>query len=571
MLLRQRSGLLQDSFSGFRVSSLCCPWVFLGVTEAYPRGILSAMPKSKKSSKKSARKASAHAFPKNAKKIGDPNPTQAKPASTPERQKPAVLGTPAWVGHPGNHGSRFAIAIMAAGKGTRLKSKHPKVLHEVGGKPLLAHVVAAATKVVPAQDVYAIIGHEAERVREAVGGTGINFILQEEQRGTGHALMVAREALRPYDQVIVLSGDAPLITAQTISMIRDFHQSRKPAMTILTARLADPTGYGRVIRKGAKSDEVQAIVEEKSANPAQKKITEINSGFYAFNVEPLYRHIDRLGTENPHGEFYLTDMAAVFRRNKERVCAVVASDPQEILGANTRTELVDIDQRLRMTKCQQLMDDGVTIFYPQTCVIDTDVEIGADTVIEPFVQLLGNTHIGSDCRIGSYSVIHSSVIGDSVVLRPGCVLSESRVEAGARLGPYSHLRPGSEIGEGAHVGNFVETKKIRLGKGSKANHLTYLGDAEIGENVNVGAGTITCNYDGVRKHKTVIEDGVFIGSDTTLVAPVRVGKGAYVGAASCITDDVPADALAIGRGRQIVKEGWAKEKRATRTQAENAK
>jgi bifunctional UDP-N-acetylglucosamine pyrophosphorylase / glucosamine-1-phosphate N-acetyltransferase len=453
---------------------------------------------------------------------------------------------------------------MAAGKGTRLKSKHPKVLHEVGGKPLLAHVIAAAAKVVPAQDIYAIIGHEAERVREAVAHTGINFILQEPQKGTGHALMVAREALRPYDQVIVLYGDAPLITARTISMIRDFHESRRPAMTILTARLTDPTGYGRVIRKSAKSDEVQAIVEEKSANPAQKKIKEINSGSYVFEVEPLYRHIDKLGTENPHGEFYLTDMAAIFRKEKERVLAVEAGDPREILGANTRAEMVDIDQHLRMAKCRELMAQGVTIFYPQSCVIDSDVEIGADTVIEPFVQILGNTRIGSDCRIRSYSVIRNSVIGDEVLILPGCVVDESQVKAGARLGPYSHLRPGSEIGEDAHVGNFVETKKIKLGKGSKANHLTYLGDAEIGDNVNVGAGTITCNYDGAHKHKTVIEDGVFVGSDATLVAPVRVGKGAYIGASSCITEDVPADSLALGRSQQVVKEGWAKAKRATR-------
>ena len=458
--------------------------------------------------------------------------------------------------------NRVAIAIMAAGKGTRLKSKHPKVLHEVGGKPLLAHVIAAATEVVRAKDVYAIIGHEAERVREAVGHTGINFILQQPQKGTGHALIVGREALSDYDQVIVLSGDAPLITAQTISMIRDFHQSKKPAMTILTAQLEDPAGYGRVIRKSARSDEVQAIVEEKSATPSQKKIKEINSGFYAFAVEMLYRHIDELGTDNPHGEFYLTDMAEIFRKRKERVLAVKAVDAREILGANTRAEMVAIDYLLRMAKCRELMANGITIFYPQTCVIDSDVEVGEDTVIEPFVQILGNTRIGGDCRIGSYSVIHSSIIGDNVVLRPGCVLSDSRVEAGARLGPYSHLRPGSEIGEGAHVGNFVETKKIKLGKGSKANHLTYLGDAEIGENVNVGAGTITCNYDGVHKHKTVIEDDVFVGSDATLVAPVRVGKGAYIGAASCITEDIPADSLAVGRARQIVKEGWVRDKQS---------
>ena len=459
---------------------------------------------------------------------------------------------------------RIAIAILAAGKGTRLKSKHPKVLHEVGGKPLLAHVIAAATNVVPAQDVYAIVGHEADRVRQAVAHAGINFILQKEQRGTGHALMVAREALAPYDQIIVLSGDAPLITPQTIQKLVDFHNAKRPAMTILTAQLQDPTGYGRVIRKSQKSANVKAIVEEKSATPSQRKIREINSGFYAFDANPLFVHIDELSNDNPHGEFYLTDMAAILGKAKKRVMAVAANDPHEIMGGNTRAELVDVDWRMRMAKCRQLMTDGVTIFYPQTCVIDHDVEIGTDTVIEPFVQILGKTRIGSDCRIRSYTVISNSVIGDGVLIRPGCMLDQAQVMNGAMLGPYSNLRPGSEIGEGAHVGNFVETKKTRLGKGSKANHLTYLGDAEIGEAVNVGAGTITCNYDGVNKHKTVIEDGVFIGSDSTLVAPVKIGRGAYVAAASCITEDVPADALALGRARQSVKEGWARAKRESR-------
>jgi bifunctional UDP-N-acetylglucosamine pyrophosphorylase/glucosamine-1-phosphate N-acetyltransferase len=460
---------------------------------------------------------------------------------------------------------------MAAGKGTRLKSKHPKVLHEVGGQPLLAHVIAAALKVVSAKDVYAIIGHEAQRVREAVAHTGIGFVLQKDQRGTGHALMAARDALAGYDTVIVLSGDAPLISPQTIERLRDFHAERRPAMTILTAHMEDPTGYGRVIRKSAKSDEVSGIVEEKSASAAQKRVREINSGFYGFSVPQLYKFIDKLNTDNPHGEFYLTDMASVFQKAKERVVAVEAQDAEEIVGGNTRADLVEIDQYMRMAKCQKLMANGVTVFYPQTCVIDNDVEVGADTVIEPFVQLLGATRVGSDCRIRSYSVIKDSVIGDGVLVRPGCVVDESRVEAGAVLGPYSHLRPGSEIGERAHVGNFVETKKVRLGKGSKANHLTYLGDAEIGDGVNIGAGTITCNYDGAHKHTTIIEDGVFVGSDSTLVAPVRIRKGAYIAAASCITEEVPEDSLAVGRARQIVKQGWVKEKKAQRAQAGKAK
>ena len=452
---------------------------------------------------------------------------------------------------------------MAAGKGTRLKSKLPKVLHEVGGKPLLAHVIAAAVKVVPPRDVFAIIGHEAAKVREAVAGTGIKFVLQKEQRGTGHALMVSQEALADYDTIIVLSGDAPLITAQTIEKLREFHTANKAAMTILSARLENPTGYGRVIREGD-SPEVKAIVEEKSATPAQRKMREINSGFYAFDAGTLFGYINQLKTNNPHGEYYLTDIASVLVKAKKRVVAVEADDSAEILGGNTRAELADIDLRMRKHKTQELMAQGVTIFYPDTCVIDCGVEIGADTVIEPFVQILGNTRIGSDCRIRSYSVIRDSDIGDEVLARQGCILHEAKVKRNAVLGPYSHLRPGSEIEENAHVGNFVETKKIRLGKNSKANHLTYLGDAEIGEGVNIGAGTITCNFDGEKKHKTIIEDGVFVGSDSTLVAPVTVGKNAYIAAGSCVTDDVPADSLAIGRSRQITKQGWVKRKREGR-------
>ncbi|MGA8432934.1 MAG: bifunctional UDP-N-acetylglucosamine diphosphorylase/glucosamine-1-phosphate N-acetyltransferase GlmU [Candidatus Sulfotelmatobacter sp.] len=456
---------------------------------------------------------------------------------------------------------RIAVAIMAAGKGSRLKSQLPKVLHEVGGKPLLAHVIAAAKQIVSSKHVYAIIGHEAERVRKALESTGVNFVLQPEQRGTGHALMVAQEALDGYDHIIVLSGDAPMITSETIGLLRDFHLHEHAAMTLLSADLDDPTGYGRVMRKTARSSEVRAVVEEKSATAAQRKLREINSGFYVFSAKDLYGNISKLSTANAHGEYYLTDMAEVLRKAGKRVVAYKTPNPGEVLGGNTRAELAAIDEQMRLAKCRKLMAEGVTVFYPATCVIDVDVQVAADTVIEPYVQLLGKTTIGSASHIRSYSVIRDAEIGDRVTILPGCIITESRVLHGAILGPYSHLRPGSEIGEGAHVGNFVETKKTKLGKGSKANHLSYLGDAEIGEKVNVGAGTITCNYDGVNKHKTVIEDGAFIGSDSALVAPVRIGKGAYVAAASCITHDVPEDALAIARTRQTIKENWAREKR----------
>lgn len=459
---------------------------------------------------------------------------------------------------------RVAIAIMAAGRGTRLNSRLPKVLHEVGGKPLLAHVIAAATQVVPTSDVFAIIGHEADRVRTALAPTDVNFILQPEQRGTGHALMVAQSALSRYDHVIVLSGDAPQIAPQTIAQLLNFHLDQRAAMTLLGADLDHPTGYGRILRKGPHSAEVKAIVEEKSASSAQKKIREINAGFYVFAAPQLFSYITKLSTKNSHSEYYLTDMAEVLRKAGQRVVVWKTDDSAEVLGANTRTELSLIDFQMRMRKCRELMAAGVTIFYPETCVIDSDVTIAADTVLEPFVQILGRSRIGAGCLIRSYNVIQDSELADGVLLRNGCILEDSRVGRNAILGPYSHLRPGSDIGEDAHIGNFVETKKIKMGKGSKANHLTYLGNAEIGAGVNIGAGTITCNYDGTHKHTTVIEDGAFIGSDTTLVAPVRVGRGSYIGAASCITSDVPEDALAIGRAPQIVKEGWASAKRVAR-------
>ncbi len=454
---------------------------------------------------------------------------------------------------------RLAIVIMAAGKGTRLKSKRPKVLHEVGGRPMLAHVIEAARQIVPAHDIYVVIGHEAERVRAAVESIGVKFVLQQEQLGTGHAILCARGQVQQFDHVLVLSGDVPLIRPGTLAGLRDFHLGSKAAMTILTAEPADPFGYGRMIR--ASGDRVKAIVEQKDLTRPQQRVREINSGIYAFATAPLLAHIDRLSTRNAQGEFYLTDMAAHLVKAKQPVLAMKADDAKEILGANTLAELSSLDSDLRTRKCNELMASGVTIYRPETCVIDCEVEIAPDTMIEPFVQILGPTKIGPDCRIRSYTIISSSQIGPEVQIRPGCIIDHAYVASQAVLGPYSHLRPGSEIGEGAHVGNFVETKKTRLGKGSKANHLAYLGDAEIGAGVNVGAGTITCNYDGFRKHVTTIEDGAFIGSNATLVAPVRIGQGAYTAAGSTITQDVPADSLAFGRAHQTVKEGWAKRRR----------
>lgn len=456
---------------------------------------------------------------------------------------------------------RFAIAIMAAGKGTRLKSKRAKVLHQIGGKTLLEHVIHAATQIVPPQDVYVIVGHQAGSVQAAVAHTGVKFVTQADQRGTGHAVQTARKAIAGYEHVIVLSGDVPLLQPETIVLLRDIHLAERAAMTILTATPDDPRGYGRVLRK-PDSDEVVAIVEQGALTPEQEKEGAINSGIYAFATEPLFNSINELSTDNAQSEYYLTDMARLLVKEGQRVVAIAAESATEVLGANTIAEMAVLDAEMRMAKARKLMANGVTIYRPETTVIDADVQVGADTIIEPFVQLLGNTHIGENCHIRSYSVIENSTLDRRVLVRQGCILNESHVQAGAQLGPYAHIRPGTEIGEEAHVGNFVETKKVSIGKGSKANHLSYLGDAEIGSGVNIGAGTITCNYDGVNKHRTLIEDGVFVGSDSTLVAPIVIGHGSYIAAGSCITEDVPANALALGRARQTTKADWARSRRS---------
>src|ERR1700722_17908017 len=461
----------------------------------------------------------------------------------------------------------FAIAIMAAGKGTRLKSKRPKVLHEIGGRALLLHVIAAAKKIIPSDHIFCIIGHESDRVRTAVEHTGVKFVPQAEQRGTGHAMQMLKaffalnEVLLPHP-LLVLSGDVPLIRPETIAAVRDVHLREKAAMTILTAVPGDPTGYGRVLRAYPDDPNVLAIIEQKSLRPEQLSTPEINSGIYCFETKALFDKLDALDTNNTQGEFYLTDVAAMLVAEGKRVVAVKADSVDEVLGANTIAEMMHLDAAMRLDAAKRLMATGVTIFRPETCVIDGEVNIGPDTVIEPYVQLLGTTTIGADSRIRSYSVIQNSKLGDNVLVRNGCILDAAEVADNAILGPYAHLRPESRIGEGAHVGNFVETKKITMGKGSKANHLNYLGDAVIGAGVNIGAGAITCNYGGVNKHLTIVGDGAFVGSDSTLVAPVTVEAGAYIAAGSCITQDVPAGSLAIGRSRQINKPDWAAARRA---------
>lgn len=457
---------------------------------------------------------------------------------------------------------QIAIVILAAGKGTRLKTKRPKVLHEVGGQAMLEHVVDAARQIVPPQDIYAIVGHQADAVEAALKPTGIHFVRQEEQLGTGHAMQCAERATRGYESVIVLSGDVPLLKPRTILALRDFHIEHRAAMTILTADVQHPEGYGRIVRKSAHSDEITAIVEQKQLEPRQALIHEINSGIYAFNRAMLYDLIGQLQNENPQQELYLTDMARILNRAGKRVVALQIREAYEVLGANTIPEMMELDRMLRREIAQRLMLNGVVIQRPDTVVIDSRVEVGSDTVIEPYAQLLGHTKVGSNCTIRSYSVLENTTLEDDVVVRQNCVISNSLIHAGAVLGPFAHVRPDSVVGEGAHVGNFVELKKARLGKGAKSNHLAYLGDVEVGDYSNIGAGAITCNYDGQLKNRTLIGDHVFIGSNATLVAPLVVGSGAYVAADSCVTEDVPEDALAIGRAKQTNKPEWAKNRRA---------
>jgi bifunctional UDP-N-acetylglucosamine pyrophosphorylase/glucosamine-1-phosphate N-acetyltransferase len=464
----------------------------------------------------------------------------------------------------------LGIAILAAGKGTRLKSARPKVLHVVGGRMLLEHVITAAKTLAAPSDIYCIVGHQAAKVREAVAATGVRFVEQTEQRGTGHALQMladhfATTGEQPPQNLLVLSGDVPLIQPSTLAALCDLHLREHAAMTILTAVPPNPFGYGRIVRKTAGSSEVAAIVEQKELAAGDPGSPEINSGIYCFETAALFANLGRLSSANASGELYLTDIAGLLFAAGRRVVALQAAEATEVLGANTIAEMMHLDAAMRLHKAQQLMASGVTIFRPETCVIDATAEVAADTIIEPYVQLLGATKIGPECRIRSFSVLENVTLGAGVLVRNGCILADSTIGNAAQLGPYTHVRPGSEIGDEAHLGNFVETKKVKLGRGSKANHLSYLGDAIIGDGVNVGAGAITCNYDGVHKHTTTIGDGVFVGSDSTLVAPVSIGDGSYIAAGSCITEDVPADSLALARSRQTTKEGWVAARRSRRS------
>ena len=455
------------------------------------------------------------------------------------------------------------VVILAAGQGTRMKSALPKVLHPVAGRPMVEHVVQTANSLSPAS-VIVVVGHRADAVQALLGGReGIKFALQEPQLGTAHALQQAEPLLAGRTgTVVLLSGDVPLLKVATLRRLLDAHLTAKAAATVVTASVERPYGYGRIIRVGGR---IARIVEERDASPAQKRVKEINSGIYAFDLATLFDAVRTIAAKNAQGEYYLTDLIAVYRRRKLPVETVMVDDSGEIRGVNTRSELAEVSATMRQNKNEELMAAGVTLIDPVTTYIDPDVEVGPDTVIHPGVVIQGHSKIGSACEIHAYVRITDSELADKVTINNFCVLVGSRVAEGAAIGPFAHLRPASDVGPGAKVGNFVELKKTTIGQGAKVNHLSYLGDATIGARVNVGAGTITCNYDGQKKHQTVIEDGAFIGSDTQLIAPVRVGKGAYVGAGSSITEDVPAGALGIGRGRQSNVEGWVERRKAETT------
>ncbi len=445
------------------------------------------------------------------------------------------------------------ILILAAGKSTRMKSKKAKVLHPVGGVPLIHHVLRAAREISP--DVSIVVGRQAEEVKALAPEA--TFVEQTQQLGTGHAVMAARQHLAEYTgDLVVLPGDVPLIEAATLQRFLKFHVDGGFKASVLTADAPNPYGYGRVVRRNV--DEIEAIVEHRDASPEIRLITEINSGIYVFNAPVLFEALSKTQNNNAQKEYYLTDVIGVLVNQGQKAGVFKVEKVDEILGINTRQELAAIDRIMRRRKCEALMTEGVSIIDPESTFIDETVQIGPDTVIYPSVQITGATVIGEDATIHSFSRISNSQIGGRSTVLDGCIIMDSSVGEDVSVGPYAHIRMGAALANKVKVGNFVEIKKSTLDSGTKSMHLTYLGDATIGKNVNIGAGTITCNYDGVAKHPTHIEDGVFIGSDSQLIAPVRVGKGAYVAAGSSITDDVPPGSLAIARGRQTVKEEWVK-------------
>jgi bifunctional UDP-N-acetylglucosamine pyrophosphorylase/glucosamine-1-phosphate N-acetyltransferase len=448
------------------------------------------------------------------------------------------------------------ILILAAGLGTRMRSSKAKVLHELDGKPMIAHVCRTAAALAP-EKIYVVVGHQADEVKQAVanelGEDQAGFVLQEQQLGTGDAVNSAREFLQGRDStLVILSGDVPVIRPETLASLIQQHRNQKAACTILTVELKDPTGYGRVIRDGNKG--FSHIAEQKDATDEERKVGEINSGIYCFNTRLLYKMLAQVTPSEVTNEYYLTDVPALLRENGETVSLYLHNDTREVSGINNRAELAELERLVHRRTIKDLMlESGVTFIDPKSAYVGSDVRFGSDTVIHPNVYLEGSTSIGSGCEIHSGTRIKDSKIGDGVIIQDNCLITDSEVGSDCTVGPMAHLRGDAKMERGAKIGNFVEMKKTVLGKGSKASHLTYLGDATIGENTNIGAGTITCNYDGKNKNKTIIGKNVKIGSNTMLVAPVTVGDGAMTGAGTVVRKDIPENTLAVGQPARNIR------------------
>lgn len=447
----------------------------------------------------------------------------------------------------------FAV-ILAAGKGTRMKSKLYKVLHPVCGKPMVQHVIDSLSHL-KLQETIVVVGHGAEEVKERVSAEGISYVLQEEQLGTGHAVKMAKDRLQDrIGDTLILCGDTPLLTTETLQSFIHFHQKEKADVTVLTTQLEDPTGYGRIVRNAA--GEVNRIVEQKDANEEEKQIKEINTGVYLFSNEQLMDSLNKIQNNNSQGEYYLTDCIQILFEKGKKVLAYLTNDPDETMGVNDRVALAEAEQIMKKRINQHHMRAGVTIIDPQSTYIGTEVEIGSDTILHPGTIITGKTQIGQDCVIGPHTELRDAKVGDQSVIQHSVVI-ESCVGKATSVGPFAYIRPGSEIGDHCKVGDFVEVKNSKIGNGSKIPHLSYVGDAEIGQAVNMGCGSITVNYDGQKKHLTQVGDGSFVGCNVNLIAPVEIGAGSYIAAGSTITDSTPSQSFAIARERQVTKENYA--------------
>jgi len=445
--------------------------------------------------------------------------------------------------------SELAVVILAAGKGTRMKSDLVKVLHPVAGSPMISYSLDVARRLKPARLVV-VVGFQADLVQEKCGAEDVSFALQKEQLGTGHAVLAARAAFQGFrGEVLILSGDVPLLTEKTVKDFLESHRDKKAVLSVMTVEPEDPRGYGRVFRNADGS--LLRITEDRDLKPGEEKIREINTGIYCVDADFLFAALSQVTPQNAQKEYYLTDIVARASAEKKKVFPFLAGDPLEVMGINTRVELARANQGMRRKIAERHMLEGVTLIDPETAYIDREVRIGRDTVIHPNCHLLGKTTLGTGCVIEPGCKIADTQAGDRVTVKASSVITQCRIEDHVEVGPFAHLRPETLLREGSRIGNFVEVKKSVIGKGTKANHLTYIGDATLGEKINVGAGTITCNYDGHKKHPTVIEDGVFIGSNTALVAPVRVERNSVIGAGSTITKQVPPDTLAVARGKQV--------------------